>query len=303
MDYTGILTQAAKLLWKHKVIYVFFLVMYAIPSLLSLGLMGIFAFTIDMSNPERFFHMFGGAINFTNPFVLGLASAYFVLMLLTYSCLIIGLIGVLKGTSLVESGTDQINFMSLWQASMKYFWRVAAIFFVIGGAFIIIMLPAIILGPLVILMFLCLIPIFLFGRTFVELVCAAIITDDLGLQAAFERIWQLIKSYIWPLVLMTILLVAVEFAANMVVTMPISVVQQIAMQFLFLRPPAEDPSLMFGQMFKWMFVIMAFVMPVMLAVQGLVTTYHLSATSLLYLNITRKTMQPVPPVEVVPAVS
>lgn len=300
MDYVGILVQAAKMLWKHKVIYVFFLVMYAIPSLLALGGMGVFVSMIDMSNPSNLFGMNGDLINFKTPFAWSLAGAYFLFMLLTYSCYIIGSVGVMKGISLVDSNAESFGFVSLLQDSLKYFWPVAAIFFVIGVVFIIIMIPALVLGPMVFLIFLFLIPIFLFGRTLVELLMAAIVNGDLGLRAALESVWQMIQRQLWPLVLITILLLVVEFAANTIVSIPIGVVQQVAMFALFPRLAAQDSSQMFGEMFKWMFVIMIFVMPVMLVVQGLVTSFHLSATSLFYLNLTRKLVQPAPMADMVP---
>lgn len=303
MDYIGILTQAAKTLWKHKVIYVFFLVMYATPSLLALGLMGVFVLKIDMSNPENLFGMYVNLMNLKNPLLWGLAGVYLLIMLLTYSCYIIGSIGVMKGTSLVESDAESLGFAGLLQASLEYFWPVAAIFFVIGVTFIVIMIPALVLGSFVILMFLFLIPIFFFGRTFVELLMAAIVNGNLGLQAALESVWQIVQKHLWPLALITILLLVIEFVANTVVSIPIGVVQQVAMFALFPMLTAQNSSLMFGEMFKWVFVLMIFVIPILLAVQGFVMSHHLAATSLFYMNMTRKTVQPTLPVEVVSVAS
>jgi hypothetical protein len=303
MDYIGILTRAAKLMWKQKIIYVFFIIFYATPSILMLLVMGVFAFTVDMSDPERFFRMFNSWMNFENPLVLiGMIGAYILLMLLTYSCYIFGFIGALKGASLAERGAESIDFKVLLQAGLKHFLPLAAVFFVIGVALIAIMVPAIILGPFIFLAFLCLIPVFIAGRMVVELLCAAIVNDDLGLLAALDRFWQLVQKNLWPLVLMALILVVVDFVANMVVTLPVSVFQQVVMQFMFLNPAMQqDPSIMFGQMFKWMFVIMIFIMPIMLVLQGLVMTYHIIATSLTYLAISEKPFQSAPAAESAPA--
>lgn len=299
MDYIGILTRAAKLMWKHKSIYVFFLIFYSVPSILSLGVMGVFAFTTDTSDPERLFRMFTGWTNFENPLLLiGVIGAYILFMLLTYSCYIFGLIGALKGASLAERGAESIDFKILLQAGLKHFLPLAAIFFVIGVVLIAIMLPALILGPFMFLAFLCLFPVFIAGRMVIELLCAAIVNDDLGLLPALERFWQLVQKQFWPLALMALILVVVDFVANIVVTLPIGVIQQVFMQLIFLNPAMQpDPSIMFGQMFKWMSVLMIFIMPILLVLQGLVMTYHNIATSLTYLAISGKPLQPAPAAE------
>jgi hypothetical protein len=300
MDYIGILTRSAKLLWKHKIIYAFFVLFYAIPSVFILGAMGVFAFTADLNDLEGFVRTLGNLMDFKNPLVIaGLSGIYLLFMLFSYSCYLVGFIGTLKGASLAERGTESINFMGLLQASLKHFLPLAAIFFVIGVILIVIMLPAIVLGPFILLAFLCLIPVFIAGRMAIELLCAAIVSDDLGLLAGLKRFWQLVQKYIWPLALMALILIVIEFVANVVVTLPFSLVQQVAMQFLIMNPAAQPtPSIMFGQMFKWMFVIMILVTPIMLIAQGLVTTYHNVATSLTYLEISGKTVQPAQPVEV-----
>jgi len=295
MDYTGILTRSAKILWKHKSIYVFFLIAYALPSLLMLGVMGVVVFMVDMSNPERFFRLLNSRIDFENPFFMaGLLGGYILLMLFTYSCYLIGFIGSLKGASLAERGAESIGFITLLRAALKHFLPLALIFFVIGIVFLVVMLPAFILGPFFVLAFLCLIPIFFAGRMAVELLCAAIINDDLGLLAGLERFWQLLNKNLGPLVLMTIILIVVDFVANLVVTLPFGIFQQVALQFFVMNPAMQqDSSSMFGQVFRWMFVIMLLIMPIMLVLQGLVMTYHNIATSLTYLALSEKPLTPV----------
>jgi len=290
-------------MWKHKIIYIFLLIFYSVPSVLSLGVMSVVVFTTDMSDPQRFFKTATSWMTSENPILwVGIVGAYILLMLLTYSCYIFGFIGALKGASLAERGAKSIDFMVLLQAGLKHFLPLAAIFFVIGVALIAIMVPAIVLGPLIILAFLCLIPVFIAGRMAIELLCAAIVTDDLGLPAALERFWQLVQKQLWPLALMALILIVVDFVANIVVTLPVGVFQQVFMQFIFLNPTMkQDPSMMFGQMFRWMFVIMIFIMPVMLVLQGLVLTYHNIATSLTYLAISEKPFQSTPAAEPVSA--
>ncbi len=302
MDYIGILTRSARLVWKHKIIYVFFLIFYSVPSLLSLIVMGVFAFTTDLSDPERFFRQFNGWMNFENPvLMIGIAGVYLLLMGLTYACYLLGYIGSLKGAALAGRGAESIDFSVLLQAGLKHFLPVAAIFLVIGLALIATLLPALIFGPLIFLAILCLIPVFIAGRMVVELLCATIVADDLGLLAALERFWQLLQKQLGPLALMALILVVVDFAANLVVTVPVSIFQQVMMQFFFLNPATQgDPSVIFGQMFKWMFVLMIFIMPIMLVLQGLVMTYHNLATTLTYLAVAEKPLQPILAVESVP---
>jgi hypothetical protein len=292
MDYTGILTRAAKLLWKHKVIYAYFLVSYALPSLLTLGMMGVFAFTFDPRNPEAFFKYF----DFKEPLAwAGMLGLQLLFMLFSLACYTLGYAGTFKGAALAERGTDSISFAVLFQASLKHFLPLAAIFLVTGVSMFIVMLPAIVLGPFIFFAMLCLLPIIMAGRMAVDLLCATIVVDDLGLRKGLEVFWQIVQKYLGPLALMAFILLVLDFVANTAMTLPFVIVQPILMQVMFLNPAAQqDPSLMFAQLFKWFFIIMLFAMPIMLALQGLVVTYHNIATSLTYLAVSEKPVQPAP---------
>lgn len=300
MDYGQILTQAGKVLWKHKVIYGFFVAVFSFPSILYLLGMGVFAFTVDLSEPERFLNPTSGFLDFRNPpMAFGLAGAYLVFLGFSLTCAILSVVGVLKGVSLAENGADSIDFLGLWQASLPYFWRVSALFAVLGvvifGLMLVLMLPTLLIGFLSFPLFCVFIPGFLLGRTGVELVIMAIVQEDLGFVEAFKRVWHLLQRYFGPLVLMTIVLAVIEVGANLVVTLPLGLFQQLVMQFWFLNPLSAgqaDPTQLFGEFFKIMFVISLLVMPLMLAVQGLTTTYHLTATALTYLRL--KPQAPLP---------
>ena len=102
------------------------------------------------------------------------------------------------------------------------------------------MVPTLILGPFFVLMFCILIPAFIFGRTAVEMLIAAIVYEDLGLLAALERLWQITQSHFWPLVLMTMLLLAIDFTAYIIVAVPMSTIRQLAMQVLIMNPISAD---------------------------------------------------------------
>jgi hypothetical protein len=153
------------------------------------------------------------------------------------------------------------------------------------------MIPTVISPLFFILPFCILVPLFLIGKTMVEMLLAAIVNDDLGLAASFERLWQIVQDHVGPLALITFLLLAIDVAAYLVTIMPVSIIQQVVMQFMI---PIQQSSSSFspGGAFRWIFVLQLLIYPITLAFQAIVQTFHLSAVSLFYVRITPK---PVPP--------
>jgi hypothetical protein len=299
MDYMGILTAAAKTNWKDKIIYIFQLVFMSVVPLLSLLAMGVFVTFLDTEHPERMLSFFSHPLNIEDlPIFLALAAAYLLLMLFNLFCTTVGYIGALKGAALSEQGVE-VNFAMLWRASLKYFWRAAAVFVLAGAigiaVMIVLMIPAVITPLFFVLPFCIFVPLFLIGKTMVEMLLAAIVNDDLGLAAAFGRLWQIVQDQVGPLALMTFLLLAIDTAAYFVTVMPVSVIQQIAMQSVI--PFQQDlSSITPGGIFRWMFIFQLLIYPIMLALQAIFQTFHLSAVSLFYVRITPKPVLPEVPV-------
>lgn len=291
MDYFGILTAAAKTLWKHKTIYAFLLVFTSIPMVGPLLFMGVFAFSMDMDHPERWFNVMNQPFSGSNlPVMVGLIGIYLLFMLLSFFCTIISYIGVLKGAAISERSAEPISFSMLWQVSLKYFWRVAAVFVAIGiivfALLLIMIVPVTFLAPVFMLAFCVLIPVFLAGRVMVEMLVAAIIDDDLNLVYGLSRFWQIVQNQVGPLALMMLLLVVIDVVAYLILFFPISIIQQVVMQFLVLIPARQNTSTMLpGDLFRWVMLFQLLSYPILIILQTIVTAFHLAAVSVFYVRI------------------
>ena len=73
----------------------------------------------------------------------------------------IGRIGLIRGTYQAEQGAESLVFGELFSGSMPYFWRVFGLSFLVGLAFLLVMLPLITFGVLTAgIGFACLLPLF-----------------------------------------------------------------------------------------------------------------------------------------------
>jgi len=292
MEYGRILKESWITIWKHKVIiWVGFLMV--IPSLIMAFAMGGFFFFFDDIFPFAF-EPYAPAPDI-NPFVIVLIVVFFFgFMIFSYAMLALSFAGVVKGTFDLESKDDSISFGELWAATLPYVWRIFGVFFlvffVIFLFFGIIMFIGAMVGALTAgIGFLCLMPLFLLilplellAYLFASLAMVAIVVDDLGVFESLGRAWYMMKQKFWPLVLMAIILVFIQWAMSMIVVLPMQVVQFFIMFSMDITSYAPDPSSFF-QPFS---ILMALFIPISSLIQGLGFTYANAAWTLTYLRLT-----------------
>jgi hypothetical protein len=301
MDYSQLLTRAGKILWQHKSIPVFFTFFISIPSLTYLLFFGAFALFSGQFSSEQMRHWAENQPDIFNQPTLwigwGLAALAFCIF--SYTCLALGMAGACKGILLAENNTGEISFSTLWQASLGYVGQVLVVFAAIGAVFVTLalglVLPVLFLSskspystflfaiPLVCFF----VPVSILGRVLVEMLIAAV-ADDLGIVAAVERIWKITKTFLGPLVLITLLLMAIEFAINMAVSIPLGIVQQVFMQFLAFGISSLNPDTGFGSILKTMYLFTLLTVPITAITQGFMASYNLAGATLAYLNLKTK---------------
>ena len=68
------------------------------------------------------------------------------LIVLAYLLGTIGRIGLMRGTRKADGGAERLGFGELWSESLPFFWRVFGLSFLLGLAFLVILLPLILFG-------------------------------------------------------------------------------------------------------------------------------------------------------------
>ncbi len=162
--------------------------------------------------------------------VLGLVI--FLLILLGIFFGVIGRIGLIKGSYQAEQGADRLAFGELFSASLPYFWRVFGLSFLIGLAFLVILLPLVVLGIVTAgVGFLCLLPLICLlipvgwaVNLIIEQANRAIVLEDCSMLEGFKRGWEILKANPGPLIVMSLILFGISLGVGIVLALPILIV-------------------------------------------------------------------------------
>jgi hypothetical protein len=232
MNYSEVLQSAWKIVWKHKILWLFGLLAscgqgrggggsggnsnfsnsagrqnnnfnFNIPGLEGLGRQ------IEQITQSPEFWLYVAGI------VLALICLGFILSLLFAAIGTMGKIGLIQGTILADTGAERLSFGQLWRASTPYFWRVFLLNILLG--FVGLALGLILIIPFVLVTILTLgcgllllIPLMIvigwFITVLIEQTVIAIVMENLGIFDALARAWNLIRSHLGPMALMTIIL-------------------------------------------------------------------------------------------------
>lgn len=285
-NFGEVLTRAWQIIWKHKILWVF----------------GIFAGCSGgggggggggFSNGNQPFGEFGRMMERVgdwiseNPWIIAL----FVLALIVFIVLAIflgtvGRIGLIRGTYQAEQGAESLVFGELFSGSLPYFWRVFGLSFLVGLAFLVVMLPIIAFGVLTagigfacLLPLICLlIPVGMVVNIIIEQANAAMVLDDLGISDGFRRGWDVFKSNLGPVLIMAIILAVLGFVVGLVIALPIILA---IFPFAFGLAGGETGML-------WVAVVCCAVyFPILLLLGGILTSFTQSSWTLTYLRLTR----------------
>ena len=255
MSFEKIISQAWKIIWKNKVLWIF--------SLISLsgalvhggvgGLMGIASFLIaiyldgseaapgqtsPLWNQKIFFqiqHIIedGTLWVYIAPIIVSLIGVTLLLSAVFLALRTIGNIGLVRGIWIADEGQNKITFSDLSNESRHYFWRV--LLFSLG-----LTLLAYLVGTILILFALlvmivtlgigtqCLTPLVAAVswplQTLVELIMVAMIGEDLDIIPAVKRAWGIFIGRLGFIILMTLLLFMGQMILGNIIAMPMILV-------------------------------------------------------------------------------
>jgi hypothetical protein len=309
VDFGEILTTAWKIVWKHKVLWIF----------------GIFAgctangasgsnsnYSFSSSSPSG--NLPPGVQDFfdrlaQNPGqVAGIIAAIFavacLVSLLLLALSVLGRIGLITGTHKADGGAARLTFRELVAGSRPYFWRVFGLNILLGlAAFVLALLFIVVavvfaaatlgLGLFCLIPIICLlIPVAWLAAVLVEQANIAIVLEDLSIPDGISRGWKVINANWGTMIIMALILLIGSGFVSLILALPFFVVAFPA-AFAFI---AAGPDLQNG-LFALGLVCACLYLPVLILANGLIQTYYHSAWTLTFLRATgRKPLLPEGPV-------
>lgn len=222
-----------------------------------------------------------------NPWVVAVfVLAMIILIVLAIFLGTVGRIGLIRGTYQAEQGAASLVFGELFSGSMPYFWRVFGLSFLVGLAFLLVMLPLITFGVLTAgIGFACLLPLFcllvpvgLVVNIIIEQSNAAIVLENLSIADGFKRGWNIVKANVGPVLIMAIILAVISFVVGLVIALPII----FAVFPLAFGLAGGETNMLWAAG-----ICCAIYLPVLIVLSGILTSFTQSAWTLTYLRLTR----------------
>ena len=245
MDYGEVITRSARLVWKHKILWLFGLLAGlggssgSNPLSYTVNAADFTSGIFDFPQPaqrfyfglEDFFRQTPGWI-----FIL-LAVLAFGLGLVFLLISIFGKIGLVRGAWQADGGTDHLGFGQLVNESVPSFWRVVGLTLLVGlPGFAVALIFAMVFvfgllasftqdAPQIAVVLLCvglpltclMVPFFWFLGIWGELSTVAVVGEGRGIIDSLKRSWQMIRRNIGPVLLVAVLVLVAQIGFGLLV--------------------------------------------------------------------------------------
>jgi hypothetical protein len=296
MDFGEVLGRAWRIIWKHKILWIFGI--FAGCSRGGGGGGGNSGYQFSSPNgqvPNNAMEQFGNWIS-NHPWVVALfILAILVIVVIGIVLGTLGRIGLIKGTQKADGGAEHLAFAQLWDESLPFFWRVFLLMLIVGLATFVLVLILVLLGigAAVITLgigLVCLIPLFCvlvlalwFAGLVVQMAEIAIVTEDLSIMDGVRRGWDVVKRNVGPVLIMWLILAVISFVVGLVIAIPVLVaVVPAAIAFAASGSQGASPN--------WLPLIIglgccAVYFPFLLVLNGILSAYLETAWTLTFLRV------------------
>jgi hypothetical protein len=260
MNYGELFEKAWRIIWKHKVLWIFGILAGCSANNGS-GPRDVLQYDLgseDFSGRDPFSQMFPGLENFFYnlergfqdgsawPALIGIGLALLCVILIFW---VIGLVlgtfgrtGLVRGAWLADEGAARLSFGQLWNDARPYFWRVLGLtllLMVLGWVVgIILILPIIFfavltLGCGLILIIPLLVIVGWLISVWLELTIIAIVGENLSIMDGIRRAWEVIRSNLGPTIVVSLIIFIGQFIITLLIGLPfLIVIVPIAAGFL-----------------------------------------------------------------------
>jgi hypothetical protein len=303
MDFGDVLSRAWRIIWQHKVLWIFGILAGCGGA--NGGASGNFRTTFQGNElppgVQRFFDQFATLPNWQIALIVGaIVLAALVLVVLAIFFGTIGRIGVIRGTYDVEQGVARLSFSDLFNDTLPFFWRVFGLNLLVGvaGFFVVIILAVIFIfftaitlgiGLCFIIPLICLlVPLAWLVGVIVEQAIIAIVVENLGLSDGVRRGWEVFKNNFGSMVVMALILyVGVNLIVGFIIALPLAlVISPIVLGAALGTNQALGRGLLTAA------ICFVLYLPVLIVLSGILRSYIESAWTLTYLRLTG---EPFPP--------
>lgn len=328
MDFGEILTKAWKIIWKHKILWVF-----GILASLGSGSGGgnggggggsssNFNFQgnlngKDFNLPPEFqqsMNRFSEIMSHVQWWMIALIIlGLLVISLIFYAISVIGRNGLILGAKHADEGAEKLTFGELFSESLKYFWRIFWFSILAGIALfvvlMIIMIPMMVLGVLTMgILMLCmiplicvLIPVFMLVGVVIQQAIIAMVADNLGMIDGLKRGWNVFKANFWNLVLLAIILGVISAVIGFIISLPMLIAfLPLALPMINAMSSGSFDYTLFTTTGLISLGLCCVLTPIIMFLNGVLTSYVESAWTLAYLRLTRKPSAPVMTIPEIP---
>ncbi len=310
MDFGEVLGRAWKIIWKHKILWVFGI--FAGCERGGGGGGGNSGYRFggtggqgSYPGAEQYFTQLGNWIGTHWWVIILFILAILALAVIAILLGTIGRIGLIKGTVKADGGAEHLGFAELWDESLPFFWRVFLLSLLFGlAAFIlVIILIALGFGAAVLTLgigLLCFVPLLCvlvialwFAGLVVQLSEVAIVTENLGIMDGLRRGWEVAKRNVGPVLVMWLILAVIGFVVALVIAIPVLVaVVPAAIAFAAANSQSSTPTV-WGPLLIGLACCIAY-FPFLLVLNGILAAYLQSAWALTFMRLTKPKENPQP---------
>ncbi len=307
MDYGEVLGRAWRIIWKHKILWIFG-ILAGCSRGGGGGNSGYQSSARSGQGPyngiDQFFTQLSNWISTHLWVVVLIILAVLVLVIIIILLGTIGRIGLIKGTQKADAGAEHLGFAELWDDSLPYFWRVFLLSLFVGIAAFIVAAVVVVLGIgaaaltlgiglICFLPLLCVLIIVLwFVGLIVQMAESAIVIENLGIMDGLRRGWDVVKTHLGPVLVMWLILLVIGIAIGLLIAIPV-LVTIVPAAIAFGLANANAQTLTFGPLIIGL-VCCTIYFPFLLVLNGILTAYIQSAWTLTYLRLTaaRASLEP-----------
>jgi hypothetical protein len=310
MEFGEVLSKAWKIIWKHKILWVF-----GILAGLGSGTSSNAGSRVNYQTQSSEFPQVQRFID-SIPIWVWLLVILAVILLAIIILLLgtLGRIGLVKGTMQSDDGAASLSFGKLFSESLHYFWRIfgfnllwaiAAFILVIVVVVLIVLFGIATLGigliclvPLICLM----IPVLWFIQILVEQTNIAIVVEDTGIFDGLSRGWNVVIKNIGAMILMALIIFVGGGIVNFVIALPLFLIAMpVVINLIASNGQVVGPGLVVT------IVLFIVYLPILLVATGIVKAYISAAWTLTYRRLTGRrpsmpALFPVTPVEQLPTI-
>lgn len=314
MNFGEILGKAWKILWKHKVLWIFGILAGCASGNSgssnggsSNGNSGSGTWDFNGNTPQWMQGMqeFGERMwQVIQPYLWIFIVVAVLLVLIVIVLGVIGKVGLIRGTIKADQDEEtHLTFGGVLADSVPFFWRmlgfalVLLAFFLVFAVLLALAVAGLVVGTLgigivLLIPLICvLVPVMLVANIYLEQVQVAMVAEDLGVFPAFKRGWQVFRGRLGEMIVMGLILGIGSWIVALVIALPIIITLMPAIISMMMNNGEISQSLTTGTMvFAGIFILVA------VFLRGLLTTYVESAWTLTFRRAAAALVRPVEPI-------